>query len=165
MSASPWLGGQRVTAERLSEMLNKWSSWTPVWSTFTGAALPSFGNAVLDCRYTVSGDLVTARYDFQFGTTTNFGGGGINDEYTFTLPVTAASTTIIAGSGWGHNNAVANTAQITPWLVSTTKFLMECTSGNLDGTTVANGNRIDAVSPWTWVANSRLVGVLQYEKA
>lgn len=165
MSASPWLGGQRVTAERLSEMLNKWSNWTPTWSTTTGAALPAFGNATIDCRYTVSGDLVTARYDFLFGNTTTFGGGGTADDYTFTLPVTALGTPFIAGSGWGHNNSVAVRAQITPRLFSTSRFVVESTSGNADGTSVVNGNPIDATTPWTWANASRLVGILQYEKA
>lgn len=163
MSASPWLGGQRVTAERLSEMLNKFSNWTPAWSTTTGANVPAYGNATIDCRYAVSGDLVTAYYFIQFGTTTTFGGGGTGDNYTLSLPVTAAAATSIAGSGWGHQTDGAR-ASLTPRLFSTTRFTMETTAGRVDNT-VPNGGPIDAISPWTWANLNQLLGVLQYEKA
>lgn len=163
MSAAPWLGGQRVTAERLAEMQNKFSNWTPAWSTSTGASLPSYGNATIDCRYAVSGDLVTAYYFIQFGSTTNFGGGGTNDNYTFSVPVTAAAATPIVGSGWGHQSDGARTI-LAPRMLTTSVFVLETVAGRVDNT-IPNGGPIDAISPWTWANGNQIYGVLHYEKA
>lgn len=164
MSAAPWLGGQRVTAERLAEMLNKWSNWTPTWSTTTGAHIPSYGNAIVDCRYTVSGDLVTAYYNIQFGSTTNFNGGTAADNWIFSLPLTAAGAVFIGGSGWGQQDTFLR-APMTPRFFDVNNFEIEITGGRVDGNAIANTGLVDAVSPWTWGSGHGVFGILNYEKA
>src|SRR6478609_7298629 len=161
MSAAPWLGGQRVTAERLSEMLNKYSNWTPTWGTVAGAA-PSYGNATVDCRYAVSGDLVTAYYVINFGSTSTYGAG---DNWTFTLPVPAAAAVFIAGSGWAQQDTFVR-LEATPRMLDTTKWQIETTSGRVDGNNITGGSGlIDALSPWTWASGNGILGMLHYEKA
>lgn len=164
MSAAPWLGGQRVTAERLAEMLPKYSNWTPTWSTTTGAHIPSYGNAIVDCRYAINGDFVTANYNIQFGSTTNFNGGTAADNWLFSLPVPAAAATFIGGSGWGQQDTFLR-LPITPRFFDTTYFELEVTGGRVDGAAAATTGLVDAVTPWTWANGNGIFGILSYEKA
>lgn len=164
MSASPWLGGQRVTAERLAEMLPKYSNWTPVWSTNTGAHIPTYGNASIDCRYAINGDLVIARYYIAFGSTTNFNSGTAGDNFIFSLPVAAADTAFCAGSGWVQQDTFKRCPG-TPRLYDTSNFWIETTAGFVDGTGPASTGLMDAVTPFTWASGNTITGVLQYEKA
>lgn len=145
-------------------MLPRWSSWTPTWSTNTGSATPSFGNAVISCEYCQTGDLVTARFEVVFGSTTNFGGGTGSDNWRFSLPVTAASTVNAAGHFELDHSGFVRTygrARIT----TTSVFEIEVSTGRVDGTTTTNAGLIDALTPETWANGDGIRGTLHYRSA
>jgi len=165
MAASVWVGGQRASADRLANMLHKSVDFTPDWNTTSGAAFPDYGNAVIDCRYSQSGDLIVAHYDITFGSTTNFGGGGGADNYMFSIPKTARAATV--GVGDFNIYTVAAGAKLTcrARLVDQSNVEIEITNNRADSGAIANQGLVDAISPFTWASGSSVKGVLEYEAA
>ncbi|MFB6548669.1 hypothetical protein [Streptomyces sp. NPDC056405] len=164
MAVSAWAAGQRITADRLNEMLPRWSSWTPTWSTNTGSATPSFGNATIDCEYTQTGDMVICRVQITFGSTTSFGGGTGADNWRFSLPVTAAATSNAAGHfelSISSDERWYSRARIT----TTSVFELETSSGRVDGATTTNTGLVDAITPATWANGDAIYGTLHYKAA
>jgi hypothetical protein len=175
---SQWLAGQRITAGQLAAISPKWQDWTPTWTTSTGAATPSFGNATITARYCQTADLVLVKFEVVFGSTTNFGGGGASDNWRFSLPVAGISTHQVIG--WGEVNKSGSKRHVCRMrMTTTTEFELELSSGAPDGldTTAdgANGGGkglVDAVSPWsnastgtTWASGYAIRGEAQYEAA
>jgi hypothetical protein len=142
-----------------------WSTWTPTWTTSSGSATPSYGNAVIGCRYIKLGRKVEGWIDITFGSTTNFGSGaGGGDNWLFALPVTAAR----AGDSIGfvelrQGNAVICMARIRT--NTTGNVLLDICSGRPDGASIANTGDADAISPWTWASGNSIRGNFVYESA
>jgi hypothetical protein len=156
-----WQPGMIMTEERLASISPTWQAWSPAWTTATGANLPSYGNAVVDCSYAVSATTCYARFDILFGSTTTFGS---TDNWRFSLPVPAVAA--MSAGGFAELNAslgarVMARARIT----TTTAFELEISSGKPDATAVTNFGIVDAVSPWTWASGHAIRGTLQYQTA
>jgi hypothetical protein len=168
MAVTSWTAGTRMTADRMNEMLPVWSAWTPTWSTSSGSATPSFGDATVDCKYAQVGDVVMFNLEITFGSTTNFGGGGTSDNWRFSLPVTASEAVFCCGFGEIQDSSVAGSlgrAGVRVRLTTTSVMELEISTGRPDGTAIANGGLIDAASPWTW-ANGDFIRVSgQYQAA
>ncbi|MFE1046336.1 hypothetical protein ACFW5S_10945 [Streptomyces olivaceus] len=164
MAVTAWAAGQRITADRLNEMLPRWQSWTPTWTTSTGANTPSFGNATLNCEYCRSGDLVLCQIQIVFGTTTNFGTTTGTDNWRFSLPVTAAATTNAAG-----HFALTQSNDLRWYgrarLTTVSVFEIEMSSGRADGNNSTQKGLIDSVSPETWASGHTVYGSLMYKAA
>lgn len=168
MAMTAWTAGQRITADRLNDITPIWASWTPTWTTSTGANTPSFGNATVTGSYCQTGNIVIYRLEIAFGSTTSFGGGGGSDNWRFSTPVTALATASMVGYGEAQDTSVAGSlgrAGLRVRLTTTTTFECEASTGRPDATAITNGGLIDAVSPWTW-ANGDFVRIFgQYEAA
>jgi hypothetical protein len=167
MAFTPWAAGERITAARLNEISPTWSTWTPVWTTDSGVATPSFGNANIIARYTQTADLVVCRLEITFGSTTNFGGGGAGDNWQFSLPVTAATTSLINGYAEAQDAATGGSPSQAryphrPRLVSTTQLMFDATGAPTTGENVSQGV-MDAVSPFVWAANDAIRAIFLYE--
>ncbi len=148
MAVSAWLAGQRITADRLNNMLAIWSAWTPTWTTSTGVNTPSFGNATVDCKYAQTGDAVLFDIEIIFGSTTNFGGGSTSDNWRFSLPVTAAETQLIAGSGEVQGSGSGERFPARPRLTTTTDLEVELSGGDYGNITGNSSGLIDAATPF-----------------
>jgi len=167
MAFTPHKAGERITAAMLEDMTPLWSSWTPTWTTSTGANVPAFGNATITGEYCQTGDAVLFRLEITFGSTTTFGGGGTTDNWYFSVPVTAASTTLISGYGeiFDASASTASRTAVTARLATTTYLDIVITSAREDAGAHTNNGVVDAVSPWTWAQSDgiRLFG--QYRAA
>lgn len=162
MSSAPWLGGQRVTAERLSNMLNKFSDFTPTLALSAAGTPPAYGNATVDCRYSVSGDLVTAHYNITWGSTSTYGTANVN--WRIGLPLPAAATTQAVGVIFCElNNAkrYPHRARLT----TTTAMELELSGGAPDAVAAAATGIADSGTPFTWVNGSAIKGMIRYEAA
>lgn len=160
MAFDQWSAAQRITSGRLAAMTPKFSPWTPTWTTSTGVKLPSYGNAVITCRWAQSGDLVTANLYIKFGSSTVFGGGAAADNYRFGLPVAAANTGLPCGRftfAAGTSAPVELEARVSS---DNTFFELWVASGGATNAGVA-----DAVTPAAWTSGLELSGMLQYEAA
>lgn len=156
MAVTPWRGGMRMTADRLNEMLAVWSTWTPTWTTSTGADTPSYGNATVACKYAQTGDAVLFSMSITFGGTTNFGGGGGSDNWRFSLPVTSNEAFLIHGMGEIQSTGSAERWPVRVRLTSTTVMEIELSGRNYNNTANASSGLIDAVTPFTWASGSAI---------
>lgn len=165
MAVSPWRAGNRITATRLGQMLPRWAAWTPTWTTSTAAATPSFGNATLDCKYAQSGDAVLYEMEITFGSTTNFGGGGVNDNWRFSLPVTAGEAVLICGMGEIQDGTAPERWPIRGRITTTTTMEIELSGRNYNNTANASSGLIDAITPFTWGNGDRILMHGHYQAA
>lgn len=167
MPYEPWQPGMIVTQGRLASISATWQDWTPVWTTSTGANSPSFGNTVMTTRYAVNATTVMFNINITFGSGTNFGGGGSGDNWRFSLPVTAANLTLMAGYGELSDSSVGISSRMgaRPRLTTTTTMEIEMAAGRLDGGAISGAGLIDAVSPWTWASGDTLRAFGEYEAA
>lgn len=163
MSVAQWLGGQRVTAERLQGMLNKFSDFTPTLGVSSGTA-PTYGNATVLCRWSQSGDLVTAHYNIVWGSTSTFGTASGSSNWRFGLPVTAAATTQATGVIFVEKGT-AKRYPCRARFTSTTFMELELAGGAPDSVAAANTGICDAITPFTWASTDTLKGVIRYEAA
>jgi len=171
MSASNWAGGQLLSAERMENMLSRMVDFVPTWDTVTGNNRPSFGNAVINCRFSVSGDLATVHYDITFGSTTNFGAAPTNaDDWIFSLPVEALDGAVIVQAvGELVIGTTAGGARVTgrARLHDKNNVKIDISNGRLDAGAIGVNNRgtTDSISPFTFNAGSSVKGVIEYETA
>lgn len=178
MPYEPWQPGMGITANRLLSISPTWQEWTPVWSTSTGVGTPSFGDAVLDCRYAVSARTCWGKFEVVFGATTNFGTGTGGDNWRFTVPLPAsAAHQVIGFAELNKSTAKRHIARLR--MTSTDHFELELASGAPDGLdTTADGatgggkGLVDAITPWssgaagtTWAAGYAIRGTFSYETA
>jgi hypothetical protein len=163
MSVAQWLGGQRVTAERLQEMLNKFSDFTPTLALSGAGTPPAYGNATVLCRWSQSGDLVTAHYNIVWGSTSTFGTPNTTN-WRIGLPVTAAATTQAAGVIFVE----ASTSKRYPCrarFTTTTAMELELAGGAPDSVAAAATGIVDGTTPFNWASTNTLKGVIRYEAA
>ena len=139
-----------------------WFTYTPTWTTQTGANSPSLGNAVVDCRYIKQGRKVEVKFEITFGNTTNFGAAPTgNDNWRFSLPVAAArSTDGMIGYMDFYKSATENGLGRAK-LASTTSFSIAV----LPGSSANIGTDVDSTQPFTWASGNTLKGHLVYESA
>ncbi|MFJ8106758.1 hypothetical protein [Streptomyces sp. NPDC096132] len=165
------LGGQLQrwsgTAWANYPVLPTWQSWTPAWTTGTGSATPSFGDATVNCRYLKSGTTVHLNFVIQFGSTTNFGTSPTtSDNWRFSLPVTAsAAHPVIGFAELGASNAARAMSRI--YLPTTGTFELGISSGRPDASAIAAAGQgsVDSLSPWTWANGFAIRGTATYEAA
>jgi len=165
MPFTQWQAGQRITAGRLAAITPKWQSWTPAWTT-SGTTVPSYGNATVECQYAQAGDAVWFNMNIIFGSTTNFGVAGNSDNWRFGLPVAAASTVQIVGTGEIHGvGGGPGRMGIRCRLTSTTFMELELSSGRVDGNQTNGSGLIDASTPWAWAATHAIRAIGHYPAA
>lgn len=162
MSVAQWLGGQRVTAERLQEMLNKFSDFTPTLALSAAGTPPSYGNATVLCRWSQSGDLVTAHYNIVWGSTSTFGSTGVN--WRIGLPVPAAATTQATGVIFVEKST-AKRYPCRARFTTTTAMELELAGGAPDSVAAAATGIVDSETPFTWASGDTFKGVIRYEAA
>lgn len=140
-----------------------WQDWTPVWTTTTGLAAPSFGDAQISARWIQQGPTVHLNFTIAFGAGTVFGAGANSaDNWRFTLPVKAAAITRCVGfaelQSGTRERAVARMR-----LTSTSFFELEISSGMPSGDAVLNSGIADSVTPWVWATGHTITGSATYE--
>lgn len=142
-----------------------WTSYTPTWTTTTGANVPSLGNAVTNCAWSRVGKTVFVRFQVSFGSTTNFGGGTSADNWRWGLPVQAAAS-MVTGSPLGMlslNQGAPNNCMGSALIDTNLTFNVLLSSAAVSGTPATSSGFIDSASPWTWANGNNLVGVFTYE--
>lgn len=162
MSVAQWLGGQRVTAERLQEMLNKFSDFTPTLALSGAGTPPAYGNATVLCRWSQSGDLVTAHYNIVWGTTSTYGTASVN--WRIGLPVPAAATTQATGVIFVEKGT-AKRYPCRARFTTTTALELELAGGAPDSVAAAATGIVDSATPFAWASTDTLKGVIRYEAA
>ncbi|MDX3235646.1 hypothetical protein PV392_08095 [Streptomyces sp. ME03-5709C] len=165
MAVTPWAAGSTITAGRLAAMLPIWGPWTPAWTTSTSAHLPTYGDAVVDCKYAQTGDAVLFEMEITFGATTNFNGGTTSDNWRFSLPVPAAEAQLIAGMGEIQDGTSAERWPVRARLTSTTFMEVELSGRNYNNTAGNSSGLIDAVTPFTWANTDRILLHGHYQAA
>lgn len=155
--------GMRITADRLNanSPLN-WKSWTPDWSTTTGANVSSYGNAQVDCRYVQYGLMVQFSINIKFGSTTSFSSEA--DNWTFGLPVSSQSASAPLGAVTLYTGDTAKSSTGAMQTYDTGRFMIYIASGNVNNTAQAGGIA-DSQSPIVWVSGNAITGVGQYQAA
>ncbi len=155
-AASGWSAWSNILTDQ-----GAWTAYTPTWTTQSGANTPSFGNAVVDCRYTKIGRTVTVRFEITFGSTTNFGAAPTgSDNWQFSLPVAAARTGDTIGFVDMYQSAT-NAGVGRAKLYSASGFRISITAGS----TAAIGSDADSTQPFTWANGNRFNGLFTYESA
>ncbi|WP_314223371.1 hypothetical protein [Streptomyces zaehneri] len=163
------LGGQLQrwsgTAWADYPVLPTWQSWTPAWTTSTGLAAPSYGNATVNCRYVKSGRTVHCNFSIVFGSTTAFGtGSATTDNWRFSLPVPASAAQSVVGFaelGADNTSRIVSRVQIP----TSTTFELVISTGRSSGAALANTGVVDATSPWIWASTNSILGTATYEAA
>ncbi|MFJ6566215.1 hypothetical protein ACIQNU_02255 [Streptomyces sp. NPDC091292] len=165
MAYEPWQPGMIMTQGRLAQLSPTWADWTPVWTTNTGANMPSFGNATITARWAQSALTCFFRLEITFGSTTNFGGGGTSDNWRVSLPVPAATLMLTVGMGEIQGSAAAERMPVRGRITTVTTMEIETSGRNYNNTANNSSGLIDAVTPWTW-ANAHAIRLNgQYETA
>ena len=146
--------------------LPTWQNWTPVWTTSTGSATPSFGNASLSCRYVKFGTTVHLNFQIVFGSTTSFGTSPtISDGWRFSLPVAAAATRMSIGFAEMSANTANNRVMARLYPTTTGAFELVTASGQPTAVALANTGGVDSLTPWTWASGHTIFGSATYEAA
>ncbi|MFD3835301.1 hypothetical protein ACFWWC_03465 [Streptomyces sp. NPDC058642] len=163
-----WQPGMIITEERLAAISPTWQDWSPTWTTSTGNNTPSLGNAVVVARYAVAARTVSFELSVTFGTSTNFGAApGQSDNWRFSLPVTAASTSLMIGYG-GIQDASAGLPSRMPVRIRlevTTALSLEMAGARIDAAAPTGPGLVDSLSPWTWANGDTLACFGEYEAA
>ncbi|CAM5699737.1 hypothetical protein [Streptomyces aurantiogriseus] len=146
-------------------VLPTWQSWTPTWTTNTGAATPSFGNATLSCRYVKFGTTVHLNFSITFGSTTTYGTSATtSDNWRFSLPVAASA--VHPQIGFAELGAANETRAVARmYCGTTTTFEMQISTGRPNAAVHANYGSVDALTPWTWASGNTIRGTATYEAA
>lgn len=93
MTYVPHLAGERITADKLTEMVGVWQAYTPTWTGSSGTT--TVGNGTLDGRYTRIGNTVMFSIRLEWGSTTTT--SVADSEWDFALP---AAPSDVQGSTW-----------------------------------------------------------------
>lgn len=132
-----------------------WTSWTPTWTTSSGANTPSFGNATVNCSYTKFGRTVFFRVNITFGSTTNFGAAPTtSDNWWFSLPVAAANNGVIIGQWSGRPASSTSVMGSLSTTSSGTVMQLNIDTGSPNATAIANVGVVDSLSPFTWASGN-----------
>ncbi|NUS78456.1 MAG: hypothetical protein HOV70_19970 [Streptomyces sp.] len=168
MPFETWQPGMRITSGRLMSISPTWQDWSPTWTTSTGNNTPSFGNATVEARYAVSARTVYFRMNVVFGTTTNFGAAPVaSDNWRFSLPVAAASTAMMIGSGDLQDTSagIGSRMAVRVRLEVATALSLEMMSPRIDAGAIAGVGLVDSISPWVWASTDAFRCFGEYEAA
>lgn len=152
--------GGNLTAANMD--LGASHTWTPTWTTSTGAHTPTFGNADVEGSYSKIGRLLFFNLLIVFGSTTNFGSGTNADNWLFSIPngLTAASLFANSVAMCGAGRAAQSNLGTVPVTVrvepSGTKFSLDMAGGRVDGASPPNTGNLDSVTPWNWASGNIL---------
>jgi len=150
----PFTAGQRVLASDLNTAcgLSAWTtSFVPTWTQSGGA--PAFGNAVVVTGYQKVGRVCVGRYQFTFGSTTNFGTGV--QPWLFTLPLAGVAP---ASNLWNIGSWSGDPAGT--FFVGSTYIN---SSGLLGLLVNSSANSVETTNPGTWANGNFLEVSFQYE--
>lgn len=154
---STWAAGAILTAAQLNAQVrdnfnaigDPWTAYTPTWAGTT--ASPTLGNGTLTGRYMQAGKWVQYRIRVTFGSTTNVGSG----IYSWTLPVAALATQMVAGQGLARNAAGNSRAYRFARVSTATTVVLED----------AAGAQVTHAAPLAW-ANGDIIDISgSYEAA
>lgn len=98
MTYVPHLAGERITADKLTEMVGVWQAYTPTWTASTGTT--TVGDGTLDGRYTRIGNTIMFTIRLEWGSTTTTSDSSAYWE--FALP---EAPTDVQGNTWQPINA------------------------------------------------------------
>lgn len=139
------------------------TTWSPVWSTSTGAHLPSYGNAVKHGGYIKIGRMLFFSFAVTFGSSTAFGTGATSaDSWTFSLPGTLVASDLFAGTtmNCGIGKAGQTNATTAPLSVrvdgSGANFLLDVIGGAPNGVALPASGVVSSVTPSAW-ANGQIL--------
>lgn len=141
-----------------------WTSWTPTWTTSSGANTPSFGNATVNGAYTKIGRTVMFRLNITFGSTTNFGAAPTTgDNWWFSLPFTSASSNTVLGHWSGRPASSTSVMGSLVGASSGTVMQLDIDTGSPNATAITNVGVVDSLSPFTWANGNQLTALGFYE--
>lgn len=151
-----------VTAGNMT--LGGWGSWTPTWTTSTGAHLPAFGNAAIQGIYAKFGRMLVFSLAITFGSSTNFGSGaGTSDNWILSMPggftpsANFADTGLPCGSGRiSQSNPVAMPVIVRATTTGATGLMLDTAGGEAGGGVPAQNGTLDSLTPWTWASGNTL---------
>lgn len=154
--------GGNVTAANLQ--LGAWSSWTPTWTTSTGAHTPSYGNATVVGAYAKFGRTLHFTLTITFGSSTNFGSGATgSDNWIFSLPagLTAAAAwrnqVLQCGLAWALQGASTTSLPLDVMTdTDGTSFLCNVIGGQVNGVAPSNAGVVDSITPFVWANGNTL---------
>jgi hypothetical protein len=139
------------------------TSWTPAWTTSTGAHQPSYGNAVKQGGYIKFGRLLFYSFAVTFGSGTDFGTGATTaDNWYFSLPGTYVASSLFAGSAvvCGMGKAAQSNPSNVPLAVrvdsSGGNFALDVIGGQPSGVALSASGSVDSVTPQAWSATQTL---------
>lgn len=143
--------------------LGAWASWTPIWTTSTGAHAPSYGNANVGAFYAKIGRLLIFSVNVTFGSSTNFGSSvTTSDNWLFSLPVGLTASGNFAGiqniCGFGRGTqSAANTSPFSVRVDSGgTNFTLDTAGGGQGSSALTNTGNMDSLTPWTWASGNQI---------
>ncbi|WP_051951296.1 hypothetical protein [Actinacidiphila yeochonensis] len=145
-----------------------WKSWTPTWSTTTGKALPSWGDATISCRYVQLGPVVHFSFDVSFGAGTKFGTSpAVEDNWSFSLPVPSAGSNQTIGTAalWGSGQSAGYRVMAHIRCLNSKLMGMEVATGMPNYTALNGTGLADATTPFAWAAEDAIHGFGTYEAA
>lgn len=129
-----------------------WQSWSP---TLSGGW--ANGNGTWTAKYVQIGKTVIATGYFVVGSTTTKGTG-----MNISLPVTAATTTLINGIAYAGTSASSGFSTMHVFPASTTAIT--CFAQNAAGTYLASGS-VSSTAPITWATSSVIAFTVIYQAA
>jgi hypothetical protein len=149
-----FLAGELPDADKFIEITNYMTASTSAWTTYTvtwsGGAGVSLGNGTLVGKYRQLGKTVQVKIKLVAGSTTTFG----STVWSFSLPVTALSTSVEVGSLYMLDSGTANRSG--SCLLNTTTTLFCITSADTD---------VGPSTPQAWANGDALVACITYEAA
>jgi len=134
------------------------ATYTPTWTTTTGAHTPSLGNATVSGTFSKVGRMTYFQLTIRFGSTTNFGSSvTTGDNWAFGLPVQAARSSDVIG--WFACRPASSNSSMGHLSVDTdtTRMVLNLNTGQPNAAGVTNAGVVDSLTPFTWAANDILV--------
>lgn len=133
-----------------------WTTWSPTWTNLT------IGNGTQVARYIRIGDLVIARLELIFGSTTSISGA-----ISVTIPITASSSGYTAGrqqigNAWLEDNSAAGDVLAHINLNDTGRVGLQALTAS--GTYVSR-TAISSTVPFTWATDDKIAFTIIYEAA
>lgn len=147
--------GGNISAANMN--LGAWGSWTPAWTTVTGAHLPAYGNANVAGSYVKIGRSLFFSLGITFGSGTTFGSGVVlADNWLFSLPAGLTASAAFAGKQTLCGMGRASGPTVAPVSVrveaGATSFFLDTAGGGQDGNALGNTGSLDSLTPWTWTS-------------
>lgn len=145
---------QPPTATEMDELVgavhgltDAWTSYAPSW---TASVNPAIGNGTMVGAYIRTGKFVVATIGLTMGSTTTYGTG----TWLFSLPITAAATTMHIGTALIYDASVTTNRRAGAVYLSSTSVVAIAADGD-----------VGAAVPFTWTTSDVLRFTITYEAA